>query len=152
MAQAGAVCYGPVMIVSRRAAVTIVSAIAACGLLGWLQRATNVAPKGALVAVLYPPYGNEAAMAWRVQHMLPLDMTALRRFPADDPTDENDRRSPVMIYEEGRPLGPAHSNFADISKLGHGRFAHWTDQGLIFSTSDGTDPNRNGRRYWAVVP
>jgi hypothetical protein len=90
-------------------------------------------------------------MAWRAQHILPFDANALRRVPADDPA-VNNARSPVLIYEEGRQLGPAHSNFADISKLGHGRFSYWTDQGFLFSTSDGSDPNRNGRRYWAVAP
>jgi hypothetical protein len=91
-------------------------------------------------------------MAWRAPHILPIDDNALRRVAADDPAMADDTRSPVVIYEDGRPLGPAHSNFADLSRLGHGRFSHWTGQGLFFSTSDGSDPNRNGRRYFAVVP
>lgn len=52
----------------------------------------------------------------------------------------------------GAPLGPAHGNFADIGKLSHGRVSCWTGQGFGFSTGDGSDPNSNGRRYWAVVP
>lgn len=139
------------MMINRSTIMIAISALVVSGLLAWLQRATDVVPTGALVVVLYPPYGNEAGMAWRAQHILPFDANALRRVPADDPA-VNDARSPVLIYEEGRQLGPAHSNFADISKLGHGRFSYWTDQGFLFSTSDGSDPNRNGRRYWAVVP
>lgn len=128
-----------------------ISAVAVCALLAALQRAIDVTPTGALVVTLYPPYANEAAMAWRVQHILPFDSNALGRYPADDPTVERGN-SPVMIYEDGKRLGPAHSNFADISRLGHGRFSYWTGQGFVFSTSDGSDPNSNGRRYRAVVP
>jgi hypothetical protein len=140
------------MTISPRMTVMIaISAVVVCALLATLKRATEVAPRGAVVAALYPPYANVAAMAWQAQHMLPFDRNALGRHPADDPTDEHGH-SPVMIYEEDKPLGPAHSSFADISKLGHGRFSYWIGQGLIFSTSDGSDPNSNGRRYWAVVP
>ena len=142
----------PVMTITPRTTLMMaIAAVVVCGLLATLQRAGKVTPTGALVVSLYPPYANEAAMAWRVLHILPLDQKALGRFPADDPTVEHGN-SPVMIYEDGKPLGPAHSNFADISKLGRGRFTYWTGQGLIFSTSDGSDPNSNGRRYWAVVP
>ena len=60
-------------------------------------------------------------------------------------------RSPVVLYEDGKPLGPAHTLHADISKLGHGRFSHWGSI-IIFSTSDNSDPSTNGRDYWAVLP
>jgi hypothetical protein len=61
-------------------------------------------------------------------------------------------RSPIMLYENALPLGPAHSEHGDIMKYGHGRFSHWNGSGLIFSSSDGTNPKSNGRTYWAVVP
>jgi hypothetical protein len=140
------------MIIGPRITVTIaISAAVACGLLALAKRAIDVTPAGTLVVRIYPPYANEAAMAWRAPHVLPFDKEALSRYPADDPAVV-EGHSPVMIYEDGKPLGPAHSNFADISKLGHGRFSWWTGQGFIFSTSDGSDPNDNGRHYWAVVP
>ncbi|WFU83897.1 hypothetical protein QA645_14485 [Bradyrhizobium sp. CIAT3101] len=60
--------------------------------------------------------------------------------------------SPILIYENGRPLGPAHSSHDDIEKIGNGRFSHWRGMGIIFSASDVTDPNTNGRRYTVVVP
>lgn len=69
----------------------------------------------------------------------------------DDENDE-DGHSPIVIYEERRPLGPGHSTFADISALGAGRFAHWQHQGIVFSSSDNSDPNTNRRHYWAVLP
>ena len=67
-------------------------------------------------------------------------------------SDDDIKRSPFVIYENDRPLGPAHAKHADIAKLGYGRFSHWTQAGFIFSSSDGTSPASNGRRYWVVLP
>jgi hypothetical protein len=127
-----------------------IAAVVVSGGLAWLKAATEITPRGALVVALHPPFPHEDGMAWQADQMRPFDRKALLPY-SDDPAAERGR-SPVIIYEEGKPLGPAHSNFADISKLGRGRFTFWTGQGLIFSTSDGSDPNSNGRRYWAVVP
>jgi hypothetical protein len=66
--------------------------------------------------------------------------------------DDDEKRSPVLIYENRRQLGPAHSNHGDIAKLGMGRYSHWRGQGYVISSSDNSDPNTNGRFYWAVVP
>lgn len=67
-------------------------------------------------------------------------------------SDDNIKRSPFVIYENDRPLGPAHSRHPDIAELGHGRFSHWTQVGFVFSSSDGTSPASNGRRYRVVLP
>jgi hypothetical protein len=69
---------------------------------------------------------------------------------ADDKPDA--QRSPVQLYENDKPLGPPHSQIADIEHLGEGRYAHRRGKGLIFSTSDNSDPNNNGRHYWVVLP
>jgi hypothetical protein len=61
-------------------------------------------------------------------------------------------RSPFVLYEDTTRLGPAHSEHAGILKHGRGRFSHWNGAGFIFSSSDGTNPNSNGRKYWAVIP
>jgi hypothetical protein len=66
-------------------------------------------------------------------------------------TPEAPDKSPVILYEDGTPLGPAHSVHDDISKHGHGRFSHW-GKIVVFSTSDNSDPRTNGREYWAVIP
>ncbi|MBR0798139.1 hypothetical protein JQ615_22365 [Bradyrhizobium jicamae] len=66
-----------------------------------------------------------------------------------------DASSPIILYEDDRPLGPAHSTpHSDISTLGHGRFSHWKGNfsTFVFSSSDNTDPRTNGRTYWAVKP
>jgi hypothetical protein len=62
------------------------------------------------------------------------------------------QHSPVLLYENDKLLGPAHSSTVDIKNLGSGRYAHLKGRGLIFSTSDNSDPNTNGRNYWVVLP
>ncbi|HVY89003.1 MAG TPA: class I SAM-dependent methyltransferase [Hyphomonadaceae bacterium] len=63
---------------------------------------------------------------------------------ADSPADH--MRSRVMIYENDRPLAIAHCTHADVRGHGGGRFSHWNNE-LIFSASDNSDPNWNGRQY-----
>jgi hypothetical protein len=75
---------------------------------------------------------------------------SMLRSVADTP--DAPQRSPMILYEDGKPLGPPHSVHADISKLGLGRFSHWSDAGFIFSSSDNSDPNFNRRKYWVVLP
>ncbi len=56
------------------------------------------------------------------------------------------RRSRVMLYEDGIPVGFAHQPHRHIEAHGGGRYSHWEDS-LIFSATDGSDPNSNGREY-----
>ena len=70
-------------------------------------------------------------------------------------TAENNERSPIKIYEDDKPIGPAHSSHADVARVGHGRFSHWARNKsaiVVFSSSDNSDPQTNGRAYWAVKP
>lgn len=62
------------------------------------------------------------------------------------------QHSPVLVYENDRPLGPGHSQHHEIETVGLGRYSHWTGMGILLSTSDNSDPNTNGRDYWAVLP
>lgn len=59
-----------------------------------------------------------------------------------------DGRSRLTLFEDGRPLPHPHSTHDDIRELGAGRYSHWGDV-VFFSSSDNTDPSRNGRRYRA---
>jgi glycosyltransferase involved in cell wall biosynthesis/2-polyprenyl-3-methyl-5-hydroxy-6-metoxy-1,4-benzoquinol methylase len=70
-------------------------------------------------------------------------------FPVGDDTD-NALRSTLELLEDGVALGPAHALHADIISMGGGRFSHWGGE-LYFSSSDGTDPRHNGRRYMVVA-
>jgi hypothetical protein len=67
-------------------------------------------------------------------------------------TNKDPTRSTIVLCENGRLLGPPHSPHAEIIASGKGRYSHWNGIGFVFSTSDNTDPNVNGRRYKAVVP
>jgi hypothetical protein len=75
----------------------------------------------------------------------------LRDF-ADDENVKFDDRSPVVIYENSERLGPAHNAYEVIRDFGTGRFSFWRGSGFVFTASDNSDPNTNGRRYWAVLP
>jgi hypothetical protein len=94
---------------------------------------------------LNPPFQADSATGWAARlHMAP----ALAGLEAVADNLEHPYRSPLQLFEDGRPLGPAHSLHALIRGEGHGRFSHWgPQQMLLFSTSDNSDPNRNGRAY-----
>ncbi len=64
--------------------------------------------------------------------------------PADD--SNNLTRSTLRIFENGTELLPAHAPHADIRSTGNGRFSHWQTN-LYFSSSDRTNPKKNGRAY-----
>jgi hypothetical protein len=102
-----------------------------------------------------PPYAPLAPriQQWPLQKIHPLEgfafVSALDRFVSLE-DDKAEQHSPVVLYEDGKPLGPAHSLHGDIEHIGHGRYSHWKGAGIIFSTSDNSDPTKNGRRYWVV--
>jgi hypothetical protein len=69
------------------------------------------------------------------------------------PLEENndaEQHSPVVLYEDGKPLGPAHSALVDVIREGNGRYTHLKGVGMVFSSSDNTDPSKNGRHYTAM--
>lgn len=65
-----------------------------------------------------------------------------------EPSDTIDApaASSLALFEDGVALGPRHAFHSDISQLGGGRYSHWCGA-LRFSTSDGSNPNENGRHY-----
>jgi hypothetical protein len=70
---------------------------------------------------------------------------------------EDNMRSPVMLYEDLTPLGPARSYVKDIYDSGQGRFnfvrfSNDPRSFVLFSASDNSDPRTNGRKYWLVLP
>lgn len=66
------------------------------------------------------------------------------------PSDKGGR-SQLMLLEDGEPLTP-HSAHQQIIREGGGLFSHWGARGLIFASSDNTDPRTNGREYRVVYP
>lgn len=55
-------------------------------------------------------------------------------------------RSRLLLYEDGRNLGPAHALHETVRQHGRGAFSHWGGS-LLFSTSDNSDPRTNRRTY-----
>ena len=102
-------------------------------------------PTGAKVIRLERPFyelqGSQVAFSVRAPELEDLSDTMEFRT-----------RSPFVLYEDMRRLGPPHTEHAEILKYGNGRFSHWNLSGFIFSSSDGTNPKYNGRTYWAVIP
>src|SRR5215831_18838253 len=79
-------------------------------------------------------------------------------FPYWVPSDAttHPRASRLHLLEDGHSLGPRHAPYQTIREVGRGAFLHWYGS-LYFSSSDGTDPRTNGRRYTirvraAIVP
>jgi hypothetical protein len=141
--------------ISVNTTTTIVGSLAAAAiyfaLALWMERTyVNPAPQGRLVVHMRPPFEQLGGQAFRFLPSVHSEGNALMAL-AEDPANPSDRRSPVIVYEDRAPLGPPHSTFENVSKIGLGHFAHWVGQGFVFSTSDGSNPNTNGRRYWAVI-
>lgn len=97
----------------------------------------------ARIHLLMPPFHHMRGRMW--EQPTP-DLVAL----ADYEGDGNDTRSCVFLFEDGRQLPYPHALHDDIDQYGDGRFSHWRAS-ILFSTTDGSDPNRNGRRYELVV-
>ena len=66
-------------------------------------------------------------------------------------TDTETSRSPAVVCENGKLMGPAHTPFAEVVKFGLGRFSNYRAD-IVFSSADNTDANTNGRQYIVVVP
>ena len=106
-------------------------------------------PKGKIVFRIYRPYekfGDSKLAA--IAH----EWTQVGSLNDIADSADNNQRSPILIYEDDRLLGPPHSEHADIANLGMGRYSHWKGQGYVFSASDNSDPNLNRRSYWVVIP
>jgi len=94
---------------------------------------------------LNPPFAPDGRCGWLVPLRLVGELCLLA-IAADDLA--NARRSPVLLYEDGQSLGPAHSLHDHIRHSGQGRYSHWAlGHVLLFSSSDNSDPNTNGRTY-----
>lgn len=76
---------------------------------------------------------------------------ALPAFESLTDTTTAPARSPILLCEGKIALGPPHTLHVEIIARGAGRFSHW-GANMIFSSSDGSDPNDNGKTYVAVKP
>jgi len=86
------------------------------------------------------PFMHQGDLCWSIS------LPSLEEL-ADD--EQHPTRSSLVLFEDENLLLPAHALHDDICKLGSGRFSHWMST-LYFSTSDGSDPNTNARKYIAL--
>ena len=87
---------------------------------------------------LAPPFDLVRGRMW--QASLPPES-------AEDADSERDgSRSALSLFEGEQRLRAAHASHDEIAALGDGRYSHWNRE-LYFSSTDGTDPNTNGRNY-----
>jgi len=66
--------------------------------------------------------------------------------------DSSDRStSPLVLFEDGRPIGPPHAPHAAIRLRGRGRYSHW-EEWLRFSPAANDDASRHVYSYalWDV--
>ena len=88
--------------------------------------------------ILPGPFRRDGGMAWIAD--LPAELMA----EADN--NEAPYRSPLLMFEGDTELGPGHALHASIQDRGNGRYSFWLNV-VYFSSSDGSDPNNNGRVY-----
>lgn len=106
-----------------------------CTALALVVAASSLAGQAAERVDLAPPFVADSGFAWLAY--VPPD------WPSDDLTGQHSR---LVLLEDGVPLGPAHAVHDAVRGTGRGAYSHWLG-GLVFSSSDNSDPNRNGRRY-----
>jgi SAM-dependent methyltransferase len=63
---------------------------------------------------------------------------------------DSPRRSTLVVFEDGIPLGPPHCSHDEVRALGGGRFSHWAGE-VVFSTSDNKPPFASSRKYVAAL-
>jgi hypothetical protein len=73
-------------------------------------------------------------------------------FDGNGDTPDAPTRSNLLLCENNNLLGPLHTLHSEVSREGRGRYSHWKGTGLVFSASDNSDPNTNGRNYRVVQP
>lgn len=99
------------------------------------------------------PRGGTTELANPFQHATGFAFVANNlTFDQSADSSEAPGQSKFLVCEGNRLLNPGHSLHAEIGNLGGGRFSHWRSIGFIFSACDNSDPNKNGRKYWAVRP
>ena len=86
---------------------------------------------------LKPPFKKTGNLGW---------VAVLPRVIPEGDNDQKRGEAMLLLFEDELLLGPSHSIHDDIRRFGKGRHSHWKSN-LYFSSSDGSDPNKNGRIY-----
>jgi FkbM family methyltransferase len=99
----------------------------------------SVAHRGWQAEALLGPFRRERGRCWMWE--------CPPHVPSGD--DQAGHRSDALLFEDDRLLGPAHAQHDEIRARGYGRYSHW-GRHVYFASSDGSNPNVNGRRYSLV--
>ena len=89
------------------------------------------------IELLPGPFEHAGGYAWRVY---------LPDHAGHSDSIAEPKRSTLMLFEDSVPVGFAHAPLVHILAHGGGRYLH-SDESLLFSSTDNTDPNTNGRTY-----
>lgn len=79
-------------------------------------------------------------------YIVSLDIHSGWPYVVEEDSTLEPSRSHLILFEDKRALGPAHTLHDQIRSAGAGRYSHWGST-IIFATSDDSDPRTNGRRY-----
>lgn len=128
----------------RLLSITAVSAyLATVGCLLVVTGRIRLSPRGfarRVLAFLRPPFKGDL-VEWTHErgncYVAPLGKALI---------SDSNGRSRLKLFEDGRELPYPHSNHDDIREYGAGRYSHWGDA-VFFSSSDNSDPAKNGRHY-----
>lgn len=83
------------------------------------------------------PFQHEIGQAW---------LFKLPQFVDQADTATKQSFSKLMLFEDGVMLQHNHTLHSVIRDSGKGTYSHWNEH-LLFSSTDNTDPNTNGRKY-----
>ncbi|WP_447987237.1 hypothetical protein [Nitrospira sp. Nam74] len=97
-------------------------------------------------AHVVPSYVEGEIDPSKVSHEAGYSYVFYKTFESVGDTMGAPNASSLRIYEDGVPVGPAHSQHLDIRRHGRGRYSHWGNT-LYFSASDNSNPITNKRRY-----
>jgi GDSL-like Lipase/Acylhydrolase family len=129
----------------RRGYIILIIGIVLAVVIIWGYKAFSFKPREIIARELQGPFRHEQGYCWAAS--LPSEI-----FNWWGDSQSQPENSYLILYENGKPLGPAHSLHESIYNQGLGRFSHWGGK-LYFSTSDNSDPNVNGRKYsFRVTP
>lgn len=98
---------------------------------------------------LRPPFKNIGGYQWVAQLEPTLPLPGV--FVVATDSMESPTASRLVLADLEGVLGPAHSQHADISSIGAGRYSFWAGE-LRFTSRDNADPNSDGRTYRATYP
>jgi hypothetical protein len=121
----------------RRLIIIVVIVLLLCIVIGFGYEAYVSHQPDSVSMELRPPFARDQGNCWIVP------LPDLAKWADNKKLPEY---STLVIYENGRALGPPHSVHDSIKTIGEGRFSHWKES-LFFSTTDNSDPNQNHRQY-----